>query len=289
MNDARRSLRAAAVAGALLLGAPAGHGAERTIDAGPYVPSPQSVVADLLKLANVGPKDYVIDLGSGDGRIVLTAAKVFGASGFGVEIKEDLVTRSNAAARAQGLAKRVHFVNADLFQTDISRATVLTMYLLPHTVNILRDKLFRELKPGTRVISHDYPLGEWDHVNMMHMDLEDKIEISGTTTTLIYLYRVPEKVAGRWRATVPASVSGQPIALEMTQKYTRIAGSAQIGDARVPIIDGRVIGRSLRFALQTGSKRHAFEADVIDGAAYGMVDTGGRRARWRAQRGAKEQ
>jgi len=258
--------------------------ADWTINAGPYVPSPQSVVADMLKLAHVGPRDYVIDLGSGDGRIVLTAAKIFGARGFGVEIKDALVKQANAAAQAQGLAARVRFVKADLFKTDVSQATVLTMYLLPHTVNLLRDKLFAELKPGTRVISHDYPLGGWQPVQTVHMDLDDKLPISGTTTTLIFLYRVPEKVAGRWRATVPASVHRGAIELELVQKYTELSGTAWIAGVRVPIADGRIVGRKLSFTLSARETTHAFEADVIDGAAYGMVQSFGQRAAWRANR-----
>ncbi len=258
--------------------------ADWTINAGPYVPSPQSVVADMLKLAHVGPRDYVIDLGSGDGRIVLTAAKVFGARGFGVEIKDELVTQANAAARAQGLASRVRFMKADLFKTDISQATVLTMYLLPHTVNLLRDKLFTELSPGTRVISHDYPLGGWQPVETVHMDLDDKLPISGTTTTLIFLYRVPEKVAGRWRAQVPASVHSKEIELELEQKYTQLSGAARIAGTRLPIAEGRIIGRKLSFTLQAPGGVHVFEADVIDGAAYGMVKSAGQRGAWRANR-----
>src|SRR5688572_3268515 len=109
-------------------------------DAGPYVPSPQSVVSDMLRYAEVGPADFLIDLGSGDGRIVLTAAKVFGARGFGVEIKDDLVKRSNESAQKEGLADRVRFMKQDLFKTDMSGASVITMYLLPDTVNLLKDK-----------------------------------------------------------------------------------------------------------------------------------------------------
>src|SRR5437773_10178578 len=116
-------------------------------DAGPYVPSPQSVLSDMLRYADVGANDFLIDLGSGDGRIVLTAAKVFGARGFGVEIKEDPVKRANAAAQKEDPADRVKFIKADLFKTDISQASIITMYLLPDTVNMLKDKLLTELKP----------------------------------------------------------------------------------------------------------------------------------------------
>jgi len=272
---------AAAITALIALGAQA---ADRAVNAGPYVPSPQSVVADMLKLARVGPDDYLIDLGSGDGRIVLTAAKVFGARGFGVEIRDDLVRQANAAARAQGVADRVHFVKADLFKTDISRASVLTLYLLPDTVNLLRDKLATELRPGTRVISHDYPLGGWDHVEMVHMDLDAKLPISGVTTTLIYLYRIPEKVAGRWRAAVPPSVNREAIELDLQQAYTRVRGEARIGPAHVPVSDGRVIGHKLSFTLNAAGKVHAFEGEIAKDSARGTVTTDGTRAAWHASR-----
>src|SRR5438067_9191958 len=179
-------------------------------NAGPYVPSPESVVSDMLRYADVGPNDFLIDLGSGDGRIVLTAAKVFGARGFGVEIKEDLVKRANDAAQKEGLADRAKFLKQDLFKTDISQATVVTMYLLPDTVNLLKDKFLTELKPGTRIVSHDYPLTGWIPEKYEQMDLEEKVKISGVTTTLIYLYIVPAKVAGNWQAHMPPAISRQP-------------------------------------------------------------------------------
>src|SRR4051794_24552465 len=141
-------------------------------DAGPYVPSPQSVVSDMLRYAEVGPSDFLIDLGSGDGRIVLTAAKVFGARGFGVEIKGDLVKRANEAARQEGIADRVKFVQQDLFKTELAQATVITMYLLPDTVVLLKDKFLSELRPGTRIVSHDYPLTGWIPEKYVQMDLE---------------------------------------------------------------------------------------------------------------------
>ena len=128
---------------------------------------------------------------------MLTAAKVFGARGFGVEIKDELVKKSNEAAKNEGLADRVKFMKQDLFKTDMSQATVITMYLLPDTVNLLKDKFLAELKPGTRIVSHDYPLTGWIPEKYVQMDLEDKVQISGVTTTLIYLYVVPAKVAGK--------------------------------------------------------------------------------------------
>src|SRR5436305_1309447 len=239
-------------------------------DAGPYVPSPQSVVADMLRYADVNDKDFLIDLGSGDGRIVLTAAKVFGARGFGVEIKEDLVKRANDAAQQEGLADRVKFLKQDLFKTDISQATVVTMYLLPDTVNLLKDKFLSELKPGTRVVSHDYPLTGWIPEKYWQMDLEDKIQISGVTTTLIYLYIVPAHVAGRWEAHMPPAISKQPASLTLTQQLTRVSGSLRLDGRDVALEDVRLRGDQLSFRLV--GRKAAFSGVVKDGAIEGTID-----------------
>src|SRR5881394_2147338 len=182
----------------------------------------------MLRYADVSANDFLIDLGSGDGRIVLTAAKVFGARGFGVEIKEDLVRRANEAAAKEGIGDRVKFVKADLFKTDISQATVVTMYLLPDTVNMLKDKFLSELRPGTRIVSHDYPLTGWIPEKYVQMDLEDKVQISGVTTTLIYLYIVPARVAGKWEAHMPPAISKQPATLSLKQQLTRVSGTLRL-------------------------------------------------------------
>jgi hypothetical protein len=239
-------------------------------DAGPYVPSPQSVVSDMLRYAEVGPKDFLIDLGSGDGRIVLTAAKVFGARGFGVEIKDDLVRRSNESAEKEGLAGRVKFLKQDLFTTDLSQASVITMYLLPDTVNLLKDKFIRELRPGTRILSHDYPLTGWIPEKYVQMDLEDKVQISGVTTTLIYLYVVPAKVAGRWSAKLPPALGKQPATLSLRQQLTRVSGSAQLDGKEVPLEDVKLRGDRLSFRL--AGRRGEFTGQVKDGAIEGMLD-----------------
>jgi len=239
-------------------------------NAGPYVPSPQSVVADMLRYADVGPGDFLIDLGSGDGRIVLTAAKVFGARGFGVEIKDDLVRRANEAAKIEGLADGVKFVKADLFKTDISQATVITMYLLPDTVNLLKDKFLAELKPGTRIVSHDYPLTGWIPEKYVQMDLEDKIQISGVTTTLIYLYVVPAKVAGQWKAQMPPAVARGPTTLSLKQQLTRVSGSARLDGRDVPLEDVRLRGDRLTFKL--AGRKGEFSGQVKGSSIEGMLD-----------------
>jgi hypothetical protein len=254
-----------------------------TKDAGPYVPSPQSVVSDMLRYADVGPNDFLIDLGSGDGRIVLTAAKVFGARGFGVEIKDELVRRSNEAAQKEGVADRVKFLKQDLFKTALSQATVITMYLLPDTVNLLKDKFLAELRPGTRIVSHDYPLTGWIPEKYVQMDLEDKVQISGVTTTLIYLYVVPAKVAGKWSAQMPPAVSKEPATLHLKQQLTRVSGSVRLDGREVPLENVKLRGDRLSFKL---AGRHGeFSGQVNGRTIEGVLETGAAKAPWSATLG----
>src|SRR5713101_3706767 len=252
-------------------------------NAGPYVPSPQSVVSDMLRYADVGPNDFLIDLGSGDGRIVLTAAKVFGARGFGVEIKEDLVKRANEAAHKEGLADRVKFIKQDLFKTDISQASVITMYLLPDTVNLLKDKFLSELRPGTRIVSHDYPLTGWIPEKYVQMDLEDKVQISGVTTTLIYLYVVPARVAGQWSARMPAAVSRQPAMLSLKQQLTRVSGSARLDGREVALEEVKLRGDRISFRLV--GRKGEFTGQVRGSAIEGALESGGTKSAWSATLG----
>jgi hypothetical protein len=285
MNAPLRSLFVPSMLAALLsLGAAArAEDVNPVKNAGPYVPSPSSVVSDMLKVADVGPNDFLIDLGSGDGRIVLTAAKVFGARGFGVEIKDDLVKKSNEAAAQQGIADRVKFIKQDLFKTDISQATVLTMYLLPDTVNLLKDKFLAELRPGTRVISHDYPLTGWIPEKYLQMDLEDKVAISGVTTTLIYLYVIPAKVAGTWNAKMPAAVSRQPATLQLKQQLTRVSGSVKLDGREVPMHDVKLRGDQLSFKL--AGRKGEFSGQIKGRSIEGVLESGNSRSPWSATLG----
>jgi hypothetical protein len=252
-------------------------------DAGPYVPSPQSVVADMLRYAEVGAGDFLIDLGSGDGRIVLTAAKVFGARGFGVEIKDDLVRKSNEAAKNEGLAERVRFMKQDLFKTDLSQATEITMYLLPDTVNLLKDKFLSELRPGTRIVSHDYPLTGWLPEKQEQFDLEEKINISGVTTTVIYVYLVPAKVAGKWQASLPATISKEPIVLDLRQQITRLYGSARINGKEFPVQSSKIRGENISFQL--AGVKGEFTGQVKGKRIDGVLENGRTKSPWSATLG----
>ena len=136
----------------------------------PYVPTPERVVKKMLDLAKVGPRDVVYDLGSGDGRIVITAAKEYGARGIGIDIDPERIKEANENAKAAGVTGRVEFRQGDLFEADLSDATVVTLYLLQRINEQLRPKLLRELKPGSRVVSHGFDMGDWKPVAQLEID-----------------------------------------------------------------------------------------------------------------------
>ena len=158
-------LRAFGIAVLLALSVAMPHGAQQT--AAPrvpdvvFVPTPPYVVDAMLKLAKVTANDVVYDLGSGDGRIVIAAAKTYGARGVGIDIDPERIREANANAKASGVADKVTFRNEDLFETDISPATVVTLYLLPSLNARLAPKLMKDLKPGTRIVSHAFDMGDW--------------------------------------------------------------------------------------------------------------------------------
>lgn len=168
---------------------------EPGLSGGPYVPTPQRVVDAMLGMAGVTDRDYVIDLGSGDGRIVIAAAQKYGARGKGYDIDDELVGRSNAAARKLRLEQRVRFERRDVLQADIREATVITLYLLPEMMGVLRAKLLRELRPGTRIVSHDFDFGDWKPDRTVTLDLDEKYDITGSWSSTLYLWTVPQRNA----------------------------------------------------------------------------------------------
>ncbi|MEH2327540.1 methyltransferase domain-containing protein [Nostoc sp.] len=154
----------------------------------PYVPTPQPVVDAMLKVAKVGKNDVLYDLGSGDGRIVNTAAQKFGTRGVGIDINPERIQEANENAKKAGVTDRVKFVQQDLFNTDFSEATVVTLYLLPEINVKLRPKLLKELKPGTRIVSHAFDMGDWKP--------QQTLNVEGKT---IYYWVVPEQVPANLR------------------------------------------------------------------------------------------
>jgi hypothetical protein len=152
----------------------------------PYVPTPPEVVARMLAMANVKRNDVLYDLGSGDGRILITAAKRYGSRGVGYEIDPKRIQEANENARLAGVLDRVRFIKQDLFEADLSEATVVTLYLLPQVNLKLRPKLLRELKPGTRIVSHNYGMGDWDPIKTERLK-------TARSEHLVFYWVVPEK------------------------------------------------------------------------------------------------
>ena len=172
------------------------HGASRAQDEVPFITTPDPVTLAMLQLAGVRSTDFVVDLGSGDGRIVITAARRFGARGLGVEIDPTLVARSRDNARAAGVADRVEFRVQDLFQTDLSVAQVVTLYLLPEVNLQLRPRLLA-MAPGTRIVSHDWDMGDWQPDRQLTLDVPEKA-IGRDKRSTVYLWLVPARVQGLW-------------------------------------------------------------------------------------------
>ena len=220
--------------------------AQEVKDGGPYVPTPQKVVDAMLDLAAVRANDFVMDLGSGDGRIVLTAATRHRASGMGVDIDQELVDKANASASKLGVADRVQFLKQDVQIADIKRATVLTLYLLPGMMTALRPRFLRELRPGTRIVSHDFDLGDWKPDRTIEVETPEKYDIAGTWTSNVHLWIVPAAVQGAWQGNLPGA-SGGNLRLEFNQAFQRVEGKVTRNGRTVALKDGQIDGARVRF------------------------------------------
>jgi len=260
----------------------------------PYVPSHDNVLRAMFEMAKPTQDDFLIDLGSGDGRIVITAARRFGTRGFGVDLNEGLVHVARGRAERAGVATLAKFEVRDLFKTDIRPATILTMYLLPEVVQELRGRLLAELQPGTRVVSHDYHLGDWRPDASRVIEIGDRPGRS--EESIVYFWVVPARVAGSWQwsTSYPAYHDG-PIGYSATirQNFQDFAGSVAVFPDERPIRDGVLSGRRIAFAadieLDERIVRHEFtgivDGDRIDGT---VRLSGGVRPvtlPWRARRG----
>jgi hypothetical protein len=196
-----------------------------------WVPTPQELVDKMLDMAKVTPQDYVIDLGSGDGRTVITAAKR-GAHAHGIEYNPDMVAVSKANAQKEGVADRATFEKADLFESDFSKATVITMFLLPSINEKLRPKIL-DLKPGTRIVSNSFDMGDWV--------ADDTATVQGDCSSwcTAMLWIVPAKVDGTWRMG-----KGN---VTFKQQYQMLNGTLDMGGKQVPITEGRLRGTDITF------------------------------------------
>ena len=206
----------------------------------PFVTTPDHVVDAMLGLAGVTARDFVLDLGSGDGRIVITAALKSGARGMGVEIDPALVRLSNENARKAGVADRARFVEQDLFATDLAQASVITMYLLPDVNLKLRPELLK-LSPGTRIVSHDWDMGDWQPDAKVVLDVPDK-KLGLDKKSTLMLWKIPAAVEGSWSA-------GKRLRLNLRQRYQMLEGEVTYRGQTYPAASGRVDGTRVQLCF----------------------------------------
>jgi methyltransferase family protein len=227
-----------------------------------WVPSPQTLVDKMLDMAKVTSKDFVMDLGSGDGRTVITAAKR-GASALGVEYNPDMVALSRRNAAKAGVAGKANFVEADIFKTDLSKATVVTMFLLTDLNLKLRPTILG-LKPGTRIVSNTFRMGEWEP--------DQTVELGCDTYCTAYLWIVPARVEGAWK-----SGSGE---LMLKQDFQKLSGTLKAGNVSAPLSRGKLSGDQISFAAGGAEYHGRVNGNVIEGT----VKSGGKSSAWKAER-----
>lgn len=239
-----------------------------------YDPSSPAVVRAMLEIADAGAGDVLYDLGSGDGRIVIAAARDFGVPrATGVEIDAELVAESRRNARRAGVAERVRFVRADLFEYDFSDATVVTLFLLPRLNIRLRPRLLAELVPGTRVVSHEHDMDAWQP--------DDHIVVDGHH---VYLWIIPARAEGRWTW----EADGRRYRLALQQRFQGVAGTLTVDDGRPRLIrEPTLRGERLRFTVPGGedaAPRLRFDGRIDAGTLEGTLQRGGERIAVSARR-----
>jgi SAM-dependent methyltransferase len=235
-----------------------------------WVPTPERMIRRMLQLADTTPNDLVVDLGAGDGRIPIHAAKHFGARAVGVELEGNLVRVARDTARAQGVSHLAQFVQQDLFEADLSKATVVALYISPGVMERLKPRLLG-LKPGTRVVSHHFTLGDWE--------ADETVRVEGRTG---YLWVVPAQLGGSWTVRIP----GEDFVLRVEQQHQVVRTSGERAGRPVNVIGARLRGTELQFTSfdRDGNVRY-FEGRVADGRLVGSSSGPGIEAKaWNAMR-----
>ena len=259
---------AALLLGATLIARPAG---AQDFGDTPYVQTPQNVVDRMLQVAKVSAGDYVIDLGSGDGRMIITAAKQHGARGFGVDLDRRLVQLANRNAARAGVADRAVFYERNLYDTDLTAASVVTIYLLPEVNLMVRPKLLATLKPGTRIVSHDYNMGDWPPDLKFEMDAPGK-PVGRDQRSKVFYWVVPANAAGKWRWRLPVADQPAEFELMVSQNFQTITGGAMVGGDVWRLENARLSGVDISFALvdPRAATRYEFAGRI---AGHGIMGT----------------
>ena len=276
MGNVVRSSAAPALAAVFGLALAAAAAAQTPALDVPYVPTPMVVVEEMLRMGQVDKDDFLIDLGSGDGRIVVTAAERFGTRGYGVDINPVRLQEAEANAKNANVTHLVKFENRNLFETDLSKADVLTMYLLSSVNLKLRPKILETMRPGTRVVSHDFDMGEWQP--------DEQVHVPGDGSP-VYLWIVPAKAGGRWTS----QIGGQTADLTLNQQFQMLSGGGKIGNRDVTVEKGRMRGDQIELNLvaDEGGKRTTYKVtgEISGDNAEGTVSTdGGGATPWKATR-----
>lgn len=238
-----------------------------------YVPTPMNVVDAILNMGGVGPGDYLVDLGSGDGRISIRAAKQFGTRGFGVEIEHHLVQMAREDARRQGVADKVTFEARDLFSTELGRATVVTAYLLPALNLRLLPQLYAQLQPGTRILTHDFDFGDWQPDRKLTVAVPDKPY--GEPRSDIMLWVVPADFSGVWQWTAPGGPGGDVRYEARIEQRFQVPSLALISQGlRLAVSEARIRGNSLSFAVNSPAGLLRFNAELSGNVMRGQAVRG---------------
>ena len=243
----------------------------------PYEPTSYGIAKEMVEMAGVTSKDLVYDLGCGDGRIVIMAAKERGATGVGVDLDPKRISESRENAKAAGVTHLVRFFEQNLFDTDFSKATVVMLYLYPDVNLKLRPKLLRDLRPGTRIVSHSHTMGEWED------DATKTVE-----GHILHFFVVPANVTGTWQWV---NRNRQRTSLRLTQKFQSVKGSITFGEETYPITNCSLKGDALRFSVErtVGGRNEtlSFEARISGNTIEGNITqgkTGRAKSRWKAMR-----
>ncbi len=239
-----------------------------------WVPTPDALVKRMLQLGGVTKDDFVIDLGAGDGKIVIAAARDFGARGLGIEYNPDMVAHAQRLAQAAGVADRAKFEKADIFESDFSKATVITMYLLP-TLNMKLRPTLLKLKPGTKLVTHAFNMGGWQ---------PDEVSRAGGSAG--HLWLVPANVTGKWKLDYAQGGRRSTVPLEVTRQHFQFPeGTLDLQGTETSLRDARVIGDKLRFAFTgTDGVVRTFLGRVNSGRIEGEAHDGRRAERFTATR-----
>jgi len=235
-------------------------------------PTPDSLVQLMLKTAKVTDTDYVVDLGAGDGKIVIAAARDFGARALGLEYNPDLVAFARQNAERAGVSNKAKFAQADIFKTDFSNADVVTMYLLS-TLNMKLRPTLLKMKPGTRIVSNSFDLGDWEP--------DASFESEGYNG---YFWVVPAEVKGRYAVALPGASA--PAEVKLSQRFQKVDGTARIGNARASVLNAKLVGADLSLTIvDAANKSWAVSAKVLGDRLVGTVAAqGGASAAFAARR-----